>query len=100
MTALNPKQKQFLRALAHELNPVVQVGKNGLSDSTFDQIREQLKAHELIKVKFLKEAPVDPAEAAPLVESATNSEVVQQLGRLLIVYRRHDNKPKIELPKR
>jgi len=88
-----------LRALAHSLDPVVQVGKNGLTDGLIAQIRDQLRAHELIKVKFLKESPIEPAEAGPVVEEATMSQVVQKVGRVLVVYRRHDNLPKIELPK-
>jgi RNA-binding protein len=99
LVTLKPNQKQFLKALAHSLQPVVQVGKNGLSESAVEQVRDQLRAHELIKVKFLKESPIEPAEAIEALEQQTTSDVVQKLGRLLIVYRRHDHKPKIELPK-
>jgi RNA-binding protein len=98
LVTLRPQQKQFLRSLAHSLEPVVQVGKNGLTDNVLVQVRDQLRAHELIKVKFLKESPIEPAEAVAAVEQETNSQVVQRLGRLLIVYRRHDQKPKIVFP--
>jgi RNA-binding protein len=96
---LRSKQRQFLRALAHDLAPVVHIGKNGLSDTSYEEVREQLRAHELIKVRFLRECPVEPSEAVEPLVQATGSDVVQKLGRVLTVYRRHDNKPKIELPR-
>jgi RNA-binding protein len=96
---LRPKQRQYLRALAHDLAPVVQIGKNGLSETTYAEVSEQLRAHELIKVRILRECPLDPAAAAEPLAEKTGGEVVQKLGRVLTVYRRHDNKPKIEFPR-
>lgn len=97
---LTGKQKNYLRGLAHSLKPVVQIGKNGLSDNLFEQIRQQLAAHELIKISFGSESPADPEQAAPLVEKQADCSLVQKLGRNLVVYRRHDTRPKITLPKR
>ena len=97
---LTGKQKNYLRGLAHSLKPVVQSGKGGLTENLFDQIRQQLAAHELIKVSFGSESAVQPAEAIDPIQSRTSSSVVQKLGRNLVVYRRHDTKPKIDLPKR
>jgi RNA-binding protein len=96
---LRSKQRQYLRSLAHDLAPVVHIGKNGLSDTTFAEVREQLRAHELIKVRFLRECPLEPAEAAEPLAQETGGDIVQKLGRVLTMYRRHDNKPKIELPR-
>lgn len=99
MKPLTGKQRSYLRALAHDMDPVVQVGKAGLSDAVVDQVREQLKAHELIKIRFAKECEVDPEQAAEPLEAQVPCQVVQKAGRVLTVYKRHDNKPKIELPK-
>ena len=97
--SLTAKQRQYLKGLAHGLEPVVQVGSKGISDGLVDQIREQLVAHELIKVRFNTESAIGPAESAEELATRTKSQLVQKLGRMLVFYRRHDEKPKIELPK-
>ena len=97
---LTAKQRQYLRGLAHSQKPVVQIGSKGVGESVFEQIRAQLQAHELIKVRFNTESAVEPADAAPEVLSQTKSLLVQQSGRVLTLYRRREQKPTIELPKR
>jgi RNA-binding protein len=97
--SLTAKQKQYLKGLAHGLEPVVQVGSKGISDGLIDQIRDQLVRHELIKVRFNTESAIEPAECAEELATRTKSELVQKMGRMLVFYRRHDEKPKIELPK-
>jgi RNA-binding protein len=96
---LTPKQKQHLRALAHSLKPLVQIGTKGIADNLVLQINDQLLAHELIKVRFNSESSVEPADVAAELVLRTRSQLVQQSGRVLVLYRRHDEKPKIELPK-
>lgn len=96
---LTAKQKQYLKALAHPLKPLVQVGNKGIGEGLIQQIAEQLRAHELIKVRFNTESAVKPAAVAEQLASSTTSEVVQQLGRTLVLYRRHDKAPKIQLPR-
>ncbi len=80
MKELTGKHKRHLRALAHELEPVVQVGKGGLSEAVVEQVREQLKAHELIKVRFNKECESQPEDAAPKLSTEAGCQVVQRLG--------------------
>lgn len=99
MIPLTGKQRSYLRALAHEMDPVVHVGKAGLSDAVVEQVREQIKAHELIKIRFAKECETDPEQASEPLETQVPCQVVQKAGRVLTVYKRHDHKPKIELPK-
>jgi RNA-binding protein len=96
---LTAKQKQHLKSLAHGLDPVVQVGSKGISDSLIEQIRTQLVAHELIKIRFNTESALAPADGAPELAARTRSLLVQRAGRVLVLYRRHDEKPRIELPK-
>lgn len=95
---LSSKHRSFLRALAHHLDPVVQVGKLGVSPAVVQQITEQLRAHELIKVSFGREAPEAAAEVSEALAAATDSQLIQCRGRILTVYRRHDHEPKIVLP--
>jgi RNA-binding protein len=97
---LTTKQRQFLRALAHSQKPIVQIGSKGMGDSVIEQIRVQLEAHELIKVRFNTECAVEPGEVSADIVEKTRSHLVQHSGRVLTLYRRHDQKPKIELPKR
>jgi RNA-binding protein len=99
MTPLTGKQRSYLRALAHDMAPVVQVGKAGLTEAVVEQVREQVRAHELIKIKFAKECEVDPDAASEPLETQVPCQVVQKAGRVLTVYKRHDHKAKIELPK-
>lgn len=99
MKELTGKHKSHLRALAHDLEPVVHVGKGGLSEGVVAQVREQLKAHELIKVRFSKECESQPEDAAVPLATEAACHVIQKVGRVLTLYKRHDNKPKIELPR-
>lgn len=96
---LSGKQRRFLRALAHDLRPVVQIGVGGVSPGVLAEIGRALETHELIKVRVSKECPLGPDEAREPIESATKSQVAQVIGRMLVVYRRRKKDPKIVLPK-
>lgn len=90
---LSGKQKRTLRGLAHELEPVVHVGKAGLTDELLGQIDRALDAHELIKVRVL----VGKDEKAGLVraiESATGAAEAGRVGHVTILYRRHPDPEK------
>jgi RNA-binding protein len=97
---LTGKQTAHLRALAHSLKPIVQVGKKGWSETLRAEIDGALLAHELIKVSLGRETPVDTGVIAVHIEAENQASVVQQIGKTIVVYRRHPQKPKIELPKR
>lgn len=77
---------------------MVQVGKLGVSPAVVQQVVEQLRAHELIKVSFGREAPEAAKDASEALAAATDSQIIQCRGRILTVYRRHDHEPKIVLP--
>lgn len=97
---LSGKQRSHLRSLAHHLDPTVQIGKEGLSDGVAAAVREALARHELIKVRVLETCELDrEALAAPLAE-ATGSHVVGGVGRVVMLYRMHDEQPTIVLPRR
>ena len=100
--ALSNAQKKFLRKLGHSLNPVVYIGKEGLSDTVILAVEEALDAHELIKIKLVNTDKISKHEAADRIPDLTRSQLVQLIGKTLLVYRPNKNKKKdeqIRLPK-
>ncbi|OOF41163.1 RNA-binding protein [Rodentibacter trehalosifermentans] len=99
MTTLSTKQKQFLKALAHHLNPVVMLGGNGLTEGVLAEIENALDHHELIKVKI---AGAD-RETKQLIINAivreTKAANVQTIGHILVLYRPSEE-TKIQLPRK
>ena len=103
MQALTNAQKKFLRKLGHDLNPVVYIGKEGLSETVVAAIDEALDYHELIKIKIINTDKISKQEAADRVPELSNSQLVQLIGKTLLVYRRNKNKKRdeqIPLPKK
>jgi RNA-binding protein len=95
---LNGKQRRALRALGHHLDPAVLVGKDGVTEGLIEATTQALADHELIKVKVGEGSPVDRHEAAEALALATHAEVAQVLGRTLLLFRRNEDDPKIDLP--
>ena len=96
---LTGKQRSFLRALAHPLKPVVQIGHGGLTDAVLTAIDGALSTHELIKVRITGQEEIDADELALEVEAGTRSSVAQVIGKTLVVYRARKKDPVIVLPK-
>jgi RNA-binding protein len=97
--AITPKQRAYLKSLAHHLKPVVYVGKEGVSDSTVRSVEEALNTRELIKVRVQEAAPQDVREAGAELEGRVEGlSLVQTIGRVAVLYRRHPDKPELELP--
>ena len=96
---MTSKQRAYLRSLANPLQPIVYVGKGGLSDTIEKQADDALTARELVKGKVLESAPDTAREAAEALAQAVNAEVVQVIGRVFVLYRRNDEKPAIVLPR-
>jgi RNA-binding protein len=94
---LTGKQRRSLRALGHGLNPVVQLGKGGLSQPLVDAVDRALADHELIKVKLLDTFDIDRHEAAEQLAAQTKSEVAQVLGKTILLYRPDPEDPRIEI---
>jgi RNA-binding protein len=99
-TTLHGAAIRHLRALGHPLQPVLHVGKEGITDALVTAANAAILKHELIKVKVLPEAPVDREAAANELASRTESVMAQVLGRTFLLYKRHPQKPKITLPKK
>lgn len=98
MIELTGKQRRHLRALGHHLDPLVQLGKNGLTPGAMRTVDEALGHHELVKVKLLTECPEDRDDVAARMGADLKAHVAQIVGRTVLLYRRHPKKPVIKLP--
>jgi RNA-binding protein len=97
--SLTGKQRRHLRALGHSLEPLVQVGKNGLTDGVTGAVDSALEQHELVKVRIGTECPDDRNDIAEALAEGLSAHVAQLLGRTILLYRRHPKEPKIKLPR-
>lgn len=84
---LSGKQRSTLRALGNELNPIVIIGKAGLTANVIEQLDQALTARELVKVRVLPHQDFDPGETAADLAAQTDSEVIQVIGRNILFYR-------------
>jgi RNA-binding protein len=94
---LNVKQRQQLKGLAHSLDPVVMIGDKGLTESVVVEINRSLDAHELIKIRVLGDDRNYREELISKICDSCDSHLVQHIGKLIVIYRKHPKKPKIVL---
>lgn len=87
-----------MRAMGTTLVPIIQVGKGGTSDNLVRQVDEALEARELIKMRVLQNCLDEPGDIAEEVATETKAELVQVIGRNILLYRKAKEKPQIELP--
>jgi RNA-binding protein len=97
MKTLTPAQRQYLKGLAHNRQPVVMIGSNGLTPAVLKEIDLALNAHELIKIKAASDEPDTRRAWLEEIAVATGAAPVQQIGKVLVIYRAAD-KPVIVLP--
>lgn len=95
---LNAKQRKFLRGLAHPLEPVVRIGKGGLTPAIVTETRRSLEAHELIKVRIELDDADDRNKIAEDLARETDANVAGTVGKVAILYREREEKPRIKLP--
>lgn len=96
---LTTRQRQFLRGLAHSLDPVARIGQQGLTEAVVEKVNEELEAHELIKVK-VGDGCLDPVkDLVALLSEQTGAVNVQVIGRVGVLYRRRKKDPEIVLPR-
>jgi RNA-binding protein len=88
--------RRALRGHGHALRPLVQVGKAGLTRGLLAQLAQLLFDHELVKVRIASECPVDRFAVADELGAQPGTSVVQILGRVVLVYKRHPEKPRFE----
>lgn len=97
---LRGKQKRFLRAQANHLQPIFAVGKEGLTQNWVNQLDGALDRRELIKVNILQNSDVTPKDVQHFIESQTEIQVVQIIGRVLVLFKVSANKDARELSSR
>lgn len=95
---LTGKQKRFLRAEAHHLKPIFQVGKIGVNENMIEQIRDVLEKRELIKVSVLQNCLEDKNVVADKLSEGVEAEIVQIIGNNIILYKESAENKQIQLP--
>ena len=97
---MTSKQRAYLKGLAMQMEPILQLGKSGLTPENTASVDEALAARELIKISVLQNCLEDPREMAEILAERTRSQVVQVIGKKIVRYREGKNeKKKIVLPK-
>lgn len=96
---ISGKQRSYLKKLAHNLEPKLNIGKNGISETMILAIDELLEARELIKIKILKNNNDDSDQMVKDILEKTGSEFVQHIGDKLVIYRPSVKNKKIDLEK-
>ena len=96
---MTSKQRAYLMSLASTLNPIFQIGKSSLTPEVTEAIGEAFNTRELIKIAVLKNCFDDPREIAEMVAGRTHSQVVQVIGKKIVLYKPNKDNPKIELPR-
>lgn len=91
------KQRAHLKSLAMGLDPIFQVGKASLTPEVTEAIREAFNTRELIKIGVLKNCMDDPRELGEIIAERTGSELVQTIGKKIVLYKRDIKNPKIDL---
>ncbi len=95
---MTSKQRSYLKSLASNLEPVFQLGKASLTPEVTDAVSEAFNTRELIKVAVLKNCVDDPREIAEMLAERTHSQVVQVIGKKIILYKESRENKKIILP--
>lgn len=98
---MTSKQRSYLKGLAMTMDPIFQIGKSSLTPEITEAIAEALEARELIKITVLKNCLDDGHSIAEVLAERTHSEVVQVIGKKIVLYKpaKDEKKRKIALPK-
>lgn len=95
---MTSKQRSYLKGLAMNIEPLFQIGKSGLTPEVTQAVSEAFNTKELIKLSVLKNCLEDPREIADIISERTKSQVVQVIGKKIILYKESKEHKKIELP--
>jgi len=96
---MTSKQRAYLKSLAMVMDPIFQIGKSSITPEITSAITEALEARELIKINVLQNCMDDPKEIARVLAERTHSQVVQVIGKKIVLYKEgKDEKKKIVLP--
>jgi len=97
---MTSKQRSYLKGLAMTMDSIFQIGKSSVTPELTAAIAEALEARELIKITVLKNCLDDGRSIAEVLAERTHSEVVQVIGKKIVLYKpaKNPTKRKIELP--
>ncbi|MBS6195316.1 MAG: ribosome assembly RNA-binding protein YhbY [Clostridiales bacterium] len=96
---MTSKQRAYLKSLAMTMDPIMQIGKSSLTPEYTESVREALEARELIKISVLQNCMDDPHQMAQVLAERTGSQVVQVIGKKIVLYKEgKKEKKKIQLP--
>ena len=96
--SLTGKQKSFSRSMGQKLEPVVMMGKEGVTPTVVKAAQDAIKKRELIKVRVLQNCLEEPEDAITMLAERADVNLVQIIGRNGLLFKRNYDKPKIELP--
>jgi RNA-binding protein len=96
---LTGKQKRYLRSMAHHLTPIFQIGKGGMNEQLVRHIEEAIEVRELIKVNVLNNSSEDPREVGAELAAGAGCELVQVIGKTIVLYKESRDHKTIELPR-
>ena len=97
--ALSPSQRRYLRSLAHDLHPVILLGAKGATEAVVKELDLALSHHELVKVKLSGGDKEERQQQIDFLAEGTKSESVQQIGHIVVLFRRNEDEPKLALPR-
>ena len=95
---MTSKQRAYLKGLAMNIEPVFQIGKYGLTPEVTEAVRETFNTRELVKIGVLKNCMEDPKQMAGMLADRTGAQVVQVIGKKIVLYKENKDHKKIELP--
>ena len=96
MNNLSSSQRSYLRSQAHHLEPVVLIGKDGITDGTIESIDRVLELRELIKIKF-REFKDEKLSLSEKITELTNSQIVGVIGHTVIIFRQNPDSDKRQI---
>lgn len=94
---LTGKERAYLKGLAQNIDPLIQLGKDGINEGFLKQMDKLLEDHELVKIKVLQNAPVEVDEIVDEILEKTGAEFVQKIGKKLTIYRESKENKKNQL---
>ncbi len=88
---INAKERAKLKSLSHDFKPVINIGKNSITDEVIKAIDEALSSRELIKIKILNNNLDDQDEILENILTSLNADFVNHLGSIITIYRKSDD---------
>jgi RNA-binding protein len=97
--AISPSQRRYLRSVAHDLHPVILLGAKGATEAVVKELDLALAHHELVKVKLSGGDKEERDAQIDILIKGTGAEDVQQIGHIVVLFRRNEDDPRLALPR-